>query len=437
MSQNKKNGFGQNASLYPSRKKGFKNATDFNESKENAGHLMTKANYQDAQRLYENMIKSGTASHDTYENLGKIYIKTGKFEEALKIFQSSLKSNPDNSICHSNLAEIFRLKGDFESALLHFEKAISLDQNNSKAFFGMGLIRQSEGNCALSKVAFHRSLELNPMSTEALFGLSTNIRNLKEAASIRDKCMPLVNKKLSNEKSSMLHFALSNCFHKLSDYSNSAIHLKLANRMKLSFMPSNLEFRIQASTKIFNAGWQLSAGKISDGFNRIFIVGIPRCGSTLLESALTTNPDIKSVGESNYMGNAFMKAINLKTGTADLASLYSEESGKELGNFRYSIDKNLYNFQATSSIIRAMPSAKIIHCCRHPMDNILSMLRSNMQASSSYASDPSDCAKLLIHQEKIMALIKKDFPENVFTFNYDSFVVSPEQYIRPLIKWQN
>ena len=71
------------------------------------------------------------------------------------------------------------------------------------------------------------------------------------------------------------------------------------------------------------------------------------------------------------------------------------------------MDKNLYNFQLVPALVQLMPAAKIIHCRRHPLDNILSMLRSNLQAGNNYTSDPIDAAKLIIHHEQVMAEIKK------------------------------
>jgi len=95
----------------------------------------------------------------------------------------------------------------------------------------------------------------------------------------------------------------------------------------------------------------------------------------------------------------------------------------------------LYNFQYTEVITRAMPSARIIHCRRHPLDNILSMLRSNLNAGSSYTSDPLDAAKFLIHQEEIMGRFKHKYEKHIFTFDYDAFARNPENILQPLIDW--
>ena len=80
-------------------------------------------------------------------------------------------------------------------------------------------------------------------------------------------------------------------------------------------------------------------------------------------------------------------------------------------------------------------SCQIIHCRRHPLDNILSMLRSNLQAGNNYTSDPIDAAKPTIHHEKVMAEIKKTHSTQIFSFNYDDFVLKPKDTLKPLLEW--
>ena len=82
-----------------------------------------------------------------------------------------------------------------------------------------------------------------------------------------------------------------------------------------------------------------------------------------------------------------------------------------------------------------MPSAKIIHCRRHPLDNILSMLKSNLKVGHNYTSVPLDAAKFLISQERTMSGFKAVYEKHIFTFDYDAFTANPEKMLRPLIDW--
>ncbi len=82
-----------------------------------------------------------------------------------------------------------------------------------------------------------------------------------------------------------------------------------------------------------------------------------------------------------------------------------------------------------------MPSAKIIHCTRNPMDNILSMYRSNFQAGSSYTFHLEDSAKVLVAHEQVMQIHKERHPEKIFTFNYDNFVNAQMTNLFALLEW--
>ena len=115
-----------------------------------------------------------------------------------------------------------------------------------------------------------------------------------------------------------------------------------------------------------------------------------RRGSTILESVLSTNPKIRDLGETNALYKAVIHAMdeaNQCSGKNILMEKYVEECREKLKDYSHSIDKNLYNISFTESILRGMPAAKIIHCQRNPLDNILSMLWSNLQVGNNYTSN--------------------------------------------------
>ena len=104
---------------------------------------------------------------------------------------------------------------------------------------------------------------------------------------------------------------------------------------------------------------------------------MPRSGSTLLETMLSMNPRIKDLGESNSLTKAIAKTQN-PNGIylpQELYEAYSEIEPIDRAKYTYSTDKQLYNFIYIDFIVNCMPGAKIIHCRRNPMDNILSMYR--------------------------------------------------------------
>ena len=164
---------------------------------------------------------------------------------------------------------------------------------------------------------------------------------------------------------------------------------------------------------------------------------MPRSGSTLLETILSMNPEILDLGESPSLVRAIaeIKQQNkCSTSCQDLNALYSQMEPIDIRKYKYTTDKQLYNFMYISWIAYA---AKIIHCRRNPLDNILSMYRSNLMAGNNYTADLEDAAKVFVAQEKAMQIQKRRHSEKIFTFNYDQFVNKPEANLRKLLKWLN
>ena len=234
-------------------------------------------------------------------------------------------------------------------------------------------------------------------------------------------------------------FALSNCFHKSKDHNSASKCLQLANKNRLIASPlaPMLLQEIALSISHFDPSDTKSANSNS-GNGRIFIVGVPRSGSTLLETILSMNPEIKDLGESRSLKKAIAKFQIQKQRHPDyqnLNEIYSHIEPLDNSKYTYTIDKQLYNFIHIDHIATYMPAAKIIHCRRNPMDNILSMFRSNLSAGNNYTASLEDSAKVLIAQEQVMQNHKKRHPEKIFTFDYDKFVNAPEANLRKLLGW--
>ena len=166
----------------------------------------------------------------------------------------------------------------------------------------------------------------------------------------------------------------------------------------------------------------------------IFIVGMPRSGSTLLESILSININVDPLGETNIFKESFLnwKKPLQKSSLAELYLKKTKTNGKKS---RTTTNKWLYNYLYTGIISTQIPNCKIIHCFRNPLDNILSMYRANFAHGNEYSSVLTDCAKVYLDQEEVMSEYKKRFRPIIYDFNYDSLVVNPREEIKSLISW--
>ena len=373
-----------------------------------------------------------------HDNLGNALQKQGELTAAIACYNSALQLQPDHPGTYYNLGNALQSKGDLTAAIDSYQKAIEMDPDNSDVLRAMGRAHQKKGDIDEGILYFLRAIDLNPNNTAAFFELSKSLNSSEEAIKLAADLEKLDKKEFNNREASFLEFALANCFHKAHNYTKAAQHLTNANKQKLIYMSSDLASQLKESTLALSISEKIQIGEPSDGTGRIFIVGAPRCGSTLLESVLATNSNIKDLGESQAFAQALahQKAQNNASKERSyLAKAYTEAAKESLQKFTHSVDKNLYNFRFVDAIKRSMPAAKIIHCRRNPLDNILSMLRSNLSSGNNYTADPLDAAKFLIHQEELLCALKEKHGNQIFTFDYDNFTNNPETKARELIEW--
>ena len=284
------------------------------------------------------------------------------------------------------------------------------------------------------------AIKNNPQEYGAYYELSTMLKTKEEASDLVKAINSAKTAEATPQNKYLIEFAISNCMHKAENYCEASKHLQLANENKLTIFPSNAEYYQQ---EIANNLAQFHSPETSTvnkncGKGRIFIVGMPRSGSTLLETILSMCPKIKDLGETRSFNKAIAR-FHMQDGNnsnyQNLNTIYSQIEPMDDTQYKYTTDKNLYNFMRINLIISHMPAAKIIHCRRNPMDNILSMYRSNFATGNNYTADLKDAAKILAAQEQAMQTQKNRYPDKIFTFNYDQFVNKPEHNLRKLLRY--
>lgn len=405
----------------------------------NAGHIFNDRGEDIAAfSSYKKAIQLDPYLVQAQNSLANALEERTNYKEALKYFINSLQINHDDAETHLGISRNLLHTGNIKQAVEHAKLAISIDPKNSNCFCTLSKCERSQGDFKASKSSLHKALQADPFDTAAFYLLSTQIADKTEA----EKLLSLIKTAemrghKSNKSKASSEFAKANCFHKLKKYEQASLHLTKANQLKLSYHPSDLSKWQEKNQASLTCPDYFQNDCLEDGSNRIFIVGVPRCGSTLLESILATNPILQDLGETNALGQAIEQALKYTKDAKhqSLESLYEKNLGNPCSPHTITIDKNLYNFINARHIVRLMPSAKIIHCHRHPLDNILSMLRADLVFGNNYTSDPADAAKFLILQEETLRQCKEDHPGRIFSLNYDAFVNDPEQILRPLIAW--
>ena len=209
----------------------------------------------------------------------------------------------------------------------------------------------------------------------------------------------------------------------------------MANKLKLDIKPYELNHLFSKSQALIIESNEEKINKKEriNSSESIFIVGMPRSGSTLLESILSMSSDVYDLGEINILEESFLEFKNSKQDVS-LAELYRKKVNNKT-KLNVTTNKWLYNYQYAGIIAQHIPNAKIIHCYRNPLDNILSIYRAHFRRGNEYSSSLVDSAKVYLNQEEIMTQYKKRFRSKIYDCDYDSLVSNPHKVIKPLISW--
>ena len=428
-------GFGEKKT--PKNKNFFqsKQKLNINQLIQKAFQLQAEGKKIEAAKYYSYLIKQGIKDFRIHSNFGMFLNEIGKHKEAELELRKAIELNPNYANAYYNLGVLYIEQGNFRNAEIELKKAIKLKSNFAVAYYNLGFICKDLGRLKEAESFNQKAIEYDPQITDAYLSIST----MQSSNTNQKWYKQLFSESILNNKNNRdlvnIFFARSNILHKEGKYEKSAEYLIKANNMKLRTHKSEADLLIDKTKKL----------KISsDNFEKtnqifenypicIFIVGLPRCGSTLIESIISLNNSVKDLGEVNIFEESYKeyKKYNKKR---NLSELYLEKL--EITNNKIiTTNKWLFNYQYAGIIAKTIPNAKIIHCYRNPLDNILSIYRAHFGIGNHFASNLIDSAKVYSDQEEIMKIYKEKFKNNIYSLNYDKLVTNPSEVIKSLILW--
>ncbi len=390
----------------------------------------------EAAKYYSYLIKDGLKDYRVFSNYGTFLKEIGKYQEAELELNKAIKLNPRYANAFYNLAGLFLEKGNLLKAEIYLRKAIDLKSDFASAHYNLGFILKNMGKLQEAQLHIQKALEIDPHLTDAYLSLST-MQDKEEDQEWKNKLFSesFLNNKNDRELVNIL-FARSNILHKKRKYKESADNLIRANNLKLSIHKSEANLIIKKTNKLKISTYSMPriSQKYVNNPISIFIVGLPRCGSTLVESIISLNSQVNDLGEVNIFEESYKKYLHSNR-KENIAEIYKNKSKNNNVKSTITTNKWLFNYQYAGIIASTIPNAKIIHCFRNPLDNILSIYRAHFTTGNLFSSSLIDCAEVYFDQDEIMQLYKKDFRSKIYDLNYDELVINPLKEIKSLINW--
>jgi len=398
--------------------------------------LKNKGNFKEAEISLKKAIQLNPNWSEGHNNIGTIQKDLRKFSEAKISLRKAIELDANSVNAHCNLGNILRELKNFQEAEIHLRKVIELDPNSPHGYANLGDMLKTIGRLKEAKILLIKTIEIIPDFVRPYYSLS----RMKYESSDKKWSDYLFSEKFLKNKTEKekvdIYFARSNILHKEKKYQKSSENLQIANKLKLSINPSDCNLVIKRSNFLLIESEKRGEvnNKKSSYPQSIFIVGMPRSGSTLVESIISLNNKVKDLGEINILEKAFKKSRNFNQ-IISLTDLYIQEINQITKGFSITSNKWLYNYQYAGIIAKEILNSKIIHCFRNPLDNILSIHRANFDTGNYYSSSLIDSTKVYLDQEKIISIYKDQFPQKIYDLNYDLLVTNPEKEIKSLINW--
>ena len=391
---------------------------------------------QEAEISYRKVIDMKSDYADAHYNLGNLLRELGNLKKAESSTRQAIEINPNFAEAHCNLGSILKDLGKLQEAESSTRQAIEINPYLAEAHCNLGNIFKNLGKLQEAEISYRKAVKINPHYALAYFYLSM-LRYSNKDNNWKNQLFSetILNSKLQKDCVS-IYFARANILHKEKNYEGSSQYLELANKLKLTLNPSEVDTLINKSKRLL---FESNKQEIDKKENKklpqsIFIVGMPRSGSTLLETILNMNSSIIALGESNILEETSLDNKKI-SGFLTLAERYWSKIKEREKKLNKTTNKNLYNYLYVGFIANQIPNAKIIHCFRNPLDNILSMYRAYFDRGNNYSSSLVDSARAYLNQEEIMTEYKNRFRSKIYDLNYDSLVNSPNKEIKSLITW--
>ncbi len=428
-------GFGEKNQLKKEKISKYPQKVNTGQLIKKAFDLQAKGRKLEAAKYYEYLIKQGIKDCRVFSNYGIFLNEIGKHKESESKLKKAIYLNPEYANAYYNLAVLFIGQGNFEKAELELKKAIKLKSDFAIAHYNLGFILKDQGRLKEAESYTLKALEVDPQLTDAYLSLST-IQTSNTTQKWHDQLFSEnIMKNKNNRELVNIFFARSNIFHRKGQYEESAENLVNANNIKLSMHKTEVDLLIDKTKKlkISSDNYESNNQNFENYSMSIFIVGLPRCGSTLVESIISLNTKVKDLGEVNIFEESY-REYKQSEKQKNLGEIYWKKL-KITDSKTITTNKWLFNYQYAGIITKAIPNAKIIHCYRNPLDNILSTYRAHFATGNNFSSSLVDSAKVYSDQDEIMRKYKKEFKNHIYSLNYDKLVTHPSDEIKSLIRW--
>ena len=389
---------------------------------------------------------------------GKKFLKEKNYIEAEKIFLNLIKHNNDLLLSNFYLGGIYFELDNYDKSKLYYEKALKFSKDSKEVLINLAFLEQSYGKLISAKKIYQKLIKLYPNYIEAyyrLYLLNPKNLNLNQESFfhklLEDKNISLHNKSLAN-------YLISKINKQKGNYNVELNHLKKSQNY---IFESNKEYNLQSNfyyekiiSKKYNKIKFENTDKIENlrAYSPIFIIGLPRSGSTLIETLLSSNKSVVPIGENSIINMGILNQISNKifVKTLDLEKFSLSLDCEKLSNYVckkikqieklknknniYFVDKTLVNFFNIETILYLFPNAHFVHCYRNYKDSIIAIYQS-LLPTLSWTHNLDHIIGYIDNYIKTMNYFKSKYSDKIFDIKLEHMTENKKELSKKLFKF--
>jgi tetratricopeptide (TPR) repeat protein len=407
---------------------------------------------REAERLLRHALRQSAYIPLAYRGLGPALVQLGRLKEAEAAARHLEKIEPDSPQTWIIIASVATRLMRQEEALAAYERAARLKPDEVGLRISAGHLQKTLGRRPESEASYKAALQIDPGRAEAYWSLADlkNYTFTDEEIGAMQRLLADDKRQLSNE--AQLHFALGRAFEQRQEYAQAFVHYDAGNALRRLDAPFDIgmfERRCARIRAFFDAGFFAARRGSGDPSPApIFIVGLPRSGSTLLEQILASHSQVEGTMELPnmiIMVGQFEDLTARRDGYPDtvagasLAELtalgrrYLEETAALRSGREHFTDKLPNNFSHIGLIHAILPNATIIDARRHPMDACFSTFKQHFAEGQTFSYDLADLGRYYRSYLSLMDHWDTVLPGKVLHVQYEELVREPEANVRRVL----
>lgn len=417
-----------------------------------ASRLRAEGRVPEAISAYRALLEAYPDMPDSWYNLGWLLRQSNQAEEALKAYDEALRRGvQDAEEVHLNRAAIFSdALARPDDAKAELEKALQLNPKYIPALANLGNLHEDLGERDAARSAYERGLQIAPDNAVLLYRLA----GLGMAADRQDPMITRLRTRIAKADllpadKALLQFALGRLLDSCGAYGdatenfkNAKSNARIASRGTLApYDGINEQKRAERIGAAFVAARDRRAGIEAPQPSPVFVLGMFRSGSTLVEQIIGAHSAVAAGGELDMVPRIARGLGSMPEQIANASDVQIREYAEAYLNrarvlypgAQVVTDKRPDNFWHVGLIKLLFPNAKIINTVRHPLDTLISIWGQNLDVSLNYSFEIEDIAAHIHAERRMMSHWNRLFTGDILTVPYEAVVLQPEQEVRRIL----